>query len=98
MISLQTRVTRRLVAGYFLSLLSHEVRRKAGDAWAAGCFEGDGDGGGGEADDTCQAADDGLAGDGAVLVVVAQVGVEAAGEPVLGVAGEQPQHHLQGAP
>jgi len=29
-ISLQTGVTRRLVAGYFLSLLSHEVRRKAG--------------------------------------------------------------------
>jgi hypothetical protein len=28
-ISLQTRVTRRLVAGYFFSLLSHEVRRKA---------------------------------------------------------------------
>jgi hypothetical protein len=28
-ISLQTCVTRRLVAGYFLSLLSHEVRRKA---------------------------------------------------------------------
>src|SRR5881398_3461967 len=28
-ISLQTRVTRRLVAGYFLPLLSHEVRRKA---------------------------------------------------------------------
>src|SRR6266566_1700564 len=28
-ISLQTGVTRRLVAGYFLPLLSHEVRRKA---------------------------------------------------------------------
>ena len=30
--------------------------------------------------------------------VVAQVGVEAASEPVLGVAGEQPEHHLQAAP
>ena len=28
-ISLQTGTTRHLVAGYFLSLLSHEVRRKA---------------------------------------------------------------------
>jgi hypothetical protein len=48
---------------------------------------------GGEADDAGQAADDGLAGDSAVFVVAAQVGVQAAGEPVLGVAGEQPEHH-----
>ena len=31
------------------------------------------------------------------LVVVAQVGVEVAGQPVLGVVREQPQHHLQAA-
>ena len=44
-----------------------------------------------------QAADDGLAGDGAVFVVIAQVGVEVARQPVLGVVREQPQHHLQAA-
>ena len=43
------------------------------------------------------AADDGLAGDGAVFVVVAQVGVELVRQPVLGVVREQPQHHLQAA-
>ena len=32
-----------------------------------------------------------------VFVVVAQVGVEAVGEPVLGVVREEPQHHLQAA-
>src|SRR6266480_4719693 len=50
-ISLQTGVTRRLVAGYFLPLLSHEVRRKARLAVAAGSQEagaaGAGAGGGG---------------------------------------------------
>ena len=45
-----------------------------------------------------EAADDGLAGDGAVFVVVAQVGVQLRGEPVLGVVREQPQHHLQAPP
>ena len=37
-ISLQTRVTRRLVAGYFLPLLSHEVRRKARCARGPGAW------------------------------------------------------------
>jgi hypothetical protein len=63
-----------------------------------GSFEGDGDGGGGEVDDAGQAADDGLAGDGAVFVIVAQVGVQPVGEPVLGVVREQPEYHLQAAP
>ena len=40
---------------------------------------------GGEGDEVGGAADDGLAGDGTVFVVVAQVGVELAGESVLGV-------------
>ena len=38
----------------------------------------DGDRGGGPGDGAGQAADDGLAGDGAVLVVVTEVGVEVA--------------------
>jgi hypothetical protein len=40
-------------------------------------------------------ADDRLAGDGPVFVVIAQVGVEVAGEPVPGVVCEEAQHHLQ---
>jgi len=56
-------------------------------------LEGDGDRGGGAGDGAGQAADDGLAGDGAVFVVVAEVGVEVAGEPVLGVV----RQHLQAA-
>src|SRR6266516_1875649 len=54
----------------------------AGDAGLAGGFEGDGDRGGGEGDGSGEAADDGFAGDGAVFVVVAQVGVELPGQPV----------------
>ena len=38
-----------------------------------------------------------MAGDGPVLVGVAQVGVEAGGEVELGVEGEEPEHHLQAA-
>jgi len=53
---------------------------------------------GGEGDEAGGAADDGFAGDGAVLVVVAQVGVELVRQPVPGVVREQPQHHLQAAP
>ena len=48
----------------------------AGDAGGGGPFEADGDRGGGAGDGAGQAADDGFAGDGAVFVVVAQVGVE----------------------
>ena len=50
----------------------------AGDAGGAWLVELDGDRGGGPGDGAGQAADDGLAGDGAVLVVVAEVGVEMA--------------------
>ena len=60
-----------------------------------GVWRGYGDRRGGVGDDSGQAADDGLAGDSAVFVVVAQVGVEAAGEPALGVVDEEPEHHLQ---
>ena len=48
----------------------------AGDAGGAGSFELDGDRGERVGDGAGQAADDGLAGDGAVFVVVSQVGVE----------------------
>ena len=68
--------------------LVDEQREGACDAGAAGGLEGDGDGGGGEVDGVGEAADDGLAGDGAVFVVVAQAGVERGGEPVLGVVRE----------
>ena len=61
-------------------------------------LEGDGDRGGAYVMVPAQAADDGLAGDGAVLVVVAQLGVEVDREPVLGVLGQQSQDHLQAAP
>src|SRR5450755_298557 len=50
----------------------------AADAGGAWLVELDGDRGGGPGDGAGQAAGDGLAGDGAVLVVVAQVGVEMA--------------------
>ena len=53
---------------------------------------------GGEGDDPGGAADDGFPGDGAVFVVVAQVGVELVREPVLGVVREQAEDHLQAAP
>ena len=56
--------------------LVEEQFQGAGDAGRGGLLKGDGDRGGGEGDGACQAADDGLAGDGAVFVVVTQVGVE----------------------
>src|SRR5271165_1276342 len=56
--------------------LLDEQGQGAGDAGGAGLFEVDGDRGGGPGDGAGQAADDALAGDGAVFVIVAQVGVE----------------------
>ena len=56
--------------------LLDEQGKDAGDAGGAGLFELDGDRGGGAGDGAGQAADDALAGDGAVFVFVAQVGVE----------------------
>src|ERR1039458_8362136 len=53
--------------------LVEEQFQGAGDAGRGGLLEGDGDRGGGEGDGSGQAADDGLAGDGAVFVVVTQV-------------------------
>src|SRR5216683_2813891 len=64
--------------------LVEELPQGAADGAGGGLVEGDGDGGGG-------------VGDGAVFVVVSQVGVEVVREPVLGVVGEEPQDHLQGA-
>src|ERR1035437_6228623 len=58
--------------------LVEEQFQGAGDAGRGGALEGDGDCGGGVGDGAGQAADDGLAGDGAVFVVVAEVGVEVA--------------------
>src|ERR1039457_4738113 len=76
--------------------LVEEEPQGLGDGGGAGLVEGDGDRGCGAGDGSGEAADDGLAGDGAVFVVVAQVGVEVAGQPVLGVVREEPQDHLQG--
>ena len=60
-----------------VALISSMSRAEgAGDAGGAGLFEGDGDRGGGPGDGAGEAADEGFAGDGAVFVVVAQVGVE----------------------
>ena len=56
--------------------LLDEQGQGAGDAGGAGLLEVDGDRGGGPGDGAGQAADDALAGDGAVFVLVAQVGVE----------------------
>src|ERR1035441_490107 len=61
-----------------------------GDGQVAGVVEGDGDRGGGVGDGSGEAPDDGLAGDGAVFVVVLQVGVEVNRESVLGVVREEP--------
>src|SRR5271157_159700 len=58
--------------------LVDERRQGARDAGGAGLVELDGDRGGGPGDGAGQAADDGLAGDGAVFVVVTEVGVEVA--------------------
>src|SRR5258706_4741776 len=83
--------------GRVLVGLVEEQPEGAGDSAGGGLVGGDGEGGGGVGDGTGEAADYGLAGDGAVFVVVAQVGVEVVREPVLGVVGEEPQDHLQGA-
>src|SRR5712692_162180 len=72
--------------------LVEELPQGAADGAGGGLVEGDGVG-----DGSGEAADYGLAGDGAVFVVVAQVGVEVVRDPVLGVVGEEPQDHLQGA-
>ena len=62
-----------------VALISSMSRSRARAMRAGGgLLEGDGDRGGGAGDGAGQAADDGLAGDGAVFVVVAQVGVEVA--------------------
>jgi len=74
-----------------------EVPQGGGDGACPGVVEGDGDRVRGAGDGSGEAADDGLAGDGAVFVVVAEVGVEVVREPVLGVVREEPQDHLQGA-
>ena len=62
---------------------------------AAGRVEGHGDRAGRAGDGAAEVEQ--VAGDGPVLVGVAQVVVELVAEPVLGGGGEQPQHHLQGA-
>src|SRR5712672_2764746 len=82
--------------GRVLVDLVEEQPQGAGDGAGGGLVEGDGDGGGGVGDGSGEAADYGLAGDGAVFVVVSQVGVEVVREPVLGVMGEESQDHLQG--
>src|SRR5258708_26811815 len=83
--------------GRVLVDLVEEQPQGAGDGAGGGLVEGDGDGGGGVGDGSGEAADYGLAGDGAVFVVVAQVGVEVVRGPVLGVVGRGPPGHLQGA-
>lgn len=65
-----------------------------GESGCGGAVEGDGDGVGGVGDGAGEAADDGLAGEGAVFVGVVQVGVEVGGEPVFGVVGQQAQDGL----
>src|ERR1035441_1414227 len=74
--------------------LVDEQGEGAGDAGVSWRFGGEVDGGGGEGNCAGQPADDAFPGEGAVFVVVAQVGVELPGQPMLGVAGEQPQDHL----
>jgi hypothetical protein len=59
-----------------------------------GSFEGDGDGDGAVGDGAAEPSQDGFAGDGAVFVVVTQVGVQGVGQVVLGVGGQQPQGQL----
>src|ERR1019366_1769521 len=70
--------------------LVEEQPQGLGDGGGAGVVEGDGDRGGGVGDGSGEAPDDGLAGDGAVFVVVLQVGVEVNRESVLGVVREEP--------
>src|SRR5437773_9442374 len=81
--------------GRVLVDLVEEEPQGAGDGAGAGLVEGDGDVGRRAGDGPGESADYGLAGDGAVFVVVTEVGVEVVREPVLGVVGEEPQGHLQ---
>src|SRR6266704_1800155 len=74
--------------------LFDEQAQGAGDPGRGGRVEGDGDGAGRAGDGAAEVQQ--VAGDGPVLVRVAQVVVELVTEPVLGGGGEQPQHHLQG--
>lgn len=83
--------------GWGLVEVVQEVGQGSGDVGLVGSFEGDGDGGGGVGDGAGESSDDGFAGDGAVFVVVAQVGVQGVGEVVFGVGGQQPQGQLQAA-
>src|SRR5260370_666405 len=63
--------------GFVVDLLD-EHRQGAGDAGRGGPVELDGDRGASVGDGSGQPADDGLPGDGAVLIIVAEVGVELA--------------------
>ena len=60
--------------GWSLVEVTQEVGQGSGDVGLVGSFEGDGDGGGGVGDGAAEPSDDGFAGDGAVFVVVAEVG------------------------
>src|ERR1039457_6820099 len=69
----------------------------AGDGGLAGPVQRHGDVLGRVGDGSGESADDRLAGDSPVLVVVLEVGVEVPGEVVLGVGGQQAQGQLQAA-
>jgi len=83
--------------GWGLVEVVQELGQGLGEVGSAGSFEGDGDGGGGVGDGAAESSEDGFAGDGAVFVVVTQVGVQGVGEVVLGVGGQQAQGQLQAA-
>src|SRR5271165_4904340 len=78
--------------------LGEEQGESAGDAILAGLVQRDGDLLGRVGDAAAEPADDRLPGDGPVLVIVLQVGVEVPGEVMLGVGGQQAQDQLQAAP
>src|ERR1039457_4072674 len=69
--------------------LGEEQGEGAGDAGLAGPVQRHGDVPGRVGDGSAEPADDRLAGDGPVLVVVLEVGVKVPGEVVLGVGGQQ---------
>ena len=75
--------------------LLDEQAEGAGDPGRGRGVEGHGDHAGRAGDRAAEVEQ--VAGDGPVLVGIAQVVVEPVAEPVLGGGGEQPQHHLQGA-
>src|SRR5664280_1701944 len=69
--------------------MGERPRRSGGRSWTlAPAVVGDG---------AAESSQDGFAGDGAVFVVVTQVGVQGVGEVVLGVGGQEPQGQLQAA-